>query len=166
MVRNDHDLIEILFRHWSGWTEENHGGLQASRCSSAEWNLTASKAEVQSSVPFLHNKSTVCSIYSRQGSKSNNKRITVRLFFPLVQQPNTGQDCLIARFLDHDTSRSVRLLCMRNQPVADLYLTKYNTHKRQTSMPQAGFEPATPTSDRPQTLAARPPGLAVTPHWY
>jgi hypothetical protein len=40
----------------------------------------------------------------------------------------------------------------------DLYLTKYNTNKRQTSMSPARFEPAFPTSERPQThaFAARP----------
>ena len=31
----------------------------------------------------------------------------------------------------------------------DLYLTIHNTHKRQTSMPPAGFEPAIPASQRP-----------------
>jgi len=30
----------------------------------------------------------------------------------------------------------------------ELYLTKHNTHNRQTSMPPAGFEPAIPESDR------------------
>jgi len=35
----------------------------------------------------------------------------------------------------------------------DLYLTTHNTHDRQTSMPPAGFEPATPASERPQTHA-------------
>jgi len=30
-----------------------------------------------------------------------------------------------------------------------LHLTTYNTHKRQTSMPPAGFKPAIPTSERP-----------------
>ena len=33
------------------------------------------------------------------------------------------------------------------------YLTKHNTHKRQTSIPAAGFEPAIPASERPQTLS-------------
>jgi hypothetical protein len=33
----------------------------------------------------------------------------------------------------------------------DLYLATHNTHNRQTSMPPAGFEPATPASDRLQT---------------
>ena len=32
-----------------------------------------------------------------------------------------------------------------------LYLTTHNSHKRQTSMPTAGFEPAIPASKRPQT---------------
>ena len=35
----------------------------------------------------------------------------------------------------------------------DLYLTTHNTHKRQTPMPSAGFEPAIPASVRPQTHA-------------
>jgi hypothetical protein len=35
----------------------------------------------------------------------------------------------------------------------DLYLTHTNTHKRQISMPSAGFEPTIPASKRPQTHA-------------
>ena len=35
----------------------------------------------------------------------------------------------------------------------DLYLTTHNTHKRQTSMPPAGFEPAIPAREQPQTHA-------------
>jgi hypothetical protein len=33
----------------------------------------------------------------------------------------------------------------------DIYLTTYNTHKIETAMPPAGFEPAVPASERPQT---------------
>ena len=33
----------------------------------------------------------------------------------------------------------------------DLYLTSHNTHKIQTSLFPAGFEPAIPASERPQT---------------
>jgi hypothetical protein len=33
----------------------------------------------------------------------------------------------------------------------DLYLTTSNPHKRQISMPPAGFEPAIPAGERPQT---------------
>ena len=33
----------------------------------------------------------------------------------------------------------------------DLYLTTHNTYNRQTSIPPAGFEPATPARERPQT---------------
>ena len=33
----------------------------------------------------------------------------------------------------------------------DLYLTTYNTHKRQTSMPPVGFEPEIPGSEQPKT---------------
>jgi len=35
----------------------------------------------------------------------------------------------------------------------DLYLTTHNIYKRQTSMPPAGFEPAIPASEWPQTHA-------------
>jgi len=35
----------------------------------------------------------------------------------------------------------------------DLYLTIHSTHKRQTSLPPAGFEHAIPASERPQTHA-------------
>ena len=35
----------------------------------------------------------------------------------------------------------------------DLYLKTHNTHKRQTSLPPAGFEPATPAREQPQTDA-------------
>jgi len=32
-------------------------------------------------------------------------------------------------------------------------MTTHNTHNRQTYMPPAGFEPAIPATDRPQTYA-------------
>jgi hypothetical protein len=35
----------------------------------------------------------------------------------------------------------------------DLYLTTHNTHKRQTSMSPAGFEPTIPANERLQTDA-------------
>ena len=38
----------------------------------------------------------------------------------------------------------------------DLYLTTNNTHKRQTFMPPAGFEPAIPASERPPESAWNP----------
>jgi hypothetical protein len=41
--------------------------------------------------------------------------------------------------------------------VLDLYLTTHNTHKRQTSMPPAGLEPAIPASEWPQTHAMAQP---------
>ena len=60
------------------------------------------------------------------------------------------------RFLDHTqwhttvgrTPLDESSACRR-----DLYLTTHNTHKRQTSLPLAGFEPAILASDRPQILA-------------
>jgi hypothetical protein len=52
------------------------------------------------------------------------------------------------------TSHAIRLLWTSDQPVAEtsIWLT-HSTHNRQTSMPQAEFEPAIPGSERPQTHA-------------
>jgi hypothetical protein len=49
----------------------------------------------------------------------------------------------------------------------DLYLTRHNTHKRQTSMPPAGYEPTIPERERPKTpaldRAAAGIGFAIFP---
>jgi len=46
-----------------------------------------------------------------------------------------------------------------------LYLTTYNTHRRQVSMLPAGFEPAIPATERPQTHALdRTAKVAVLRH--
>ena len=49
----------------------------------------------------------------------------------------------------------------------DLYLTTRYIHKRQTSMPSAGFEIVIPSSEWPHThfLAARPLGSAAFPYY-
>ena len=52
----------------------------------------------------------------------------------------TGHTTLDGNPLDEGSVRS-----------RDLYLTKHNTHERQTTMPPAGFEPEIPASERPQT---------------
>jgi hypothetical protein len=52
------------------------------------------------------------------------------------------------------TPQSVKLLWTSDQPVAETSTWKqHNTHKRQTSMPSAGFEPATSAADLPQAYA-------------
>ena len=43
----------------------------------------------------------------------------------------------------------------------DLYLTSHNTHKRQTSLPLASFEPTIPASERPQTHALDRPATGI-----
>ena len=55
-------------------------------------------------------------------------------------------------------SHSVRHTTLGRTPLdewparrSDLYLTTHNSHKRQASMPPAGFEPAILGSERPQT---------------
>ena len=46
----------------------------------------------------------------------------------------------------------------------DFYLTTQNTHKRQTSMPLTGIEPAIPASERPQTLALNTAATGTCTH--
>jgi hypothetical protein len=65
-------------------------------------------------------------------------------FFFRYRQPESAQASSASRFRDHtqlDTSNSV----------GPLPENTHNSHKEQTSMPSAGFEPAIPTSERPQT---------------
>jgi hypothetical protein len=50
-------------------------------------------------------------------------------------------------------AHSVGLLWTRDRPVADPYRTTHNTHMRQPSMPPAGFDPAMPAREKPQTHA-------------
>jgi hypothetical protein len=46
----------------------------------------------------------------------------------------------------------------------DLYLTTQNTHKRQISMPPAGFKPAIPARELPQTHALDRAVTGLTPY--
>jgi hypothetical protein len=49
----------------------------------------------------------------------------------------------------------------------DLYLTIHNTHKRQTSMPPAGFEPVIPASERQQNHALHRAATVIgEKQWY
>ena len=77
--------------------------------------------------------------------------------FTMVQQPPVGQGLLI---VEDSWSHSFRHTTLGKTPLdewsarrRDFYLTTHNTHKRQTSMPPAGYEPTILASERPQTLA-------------
>jgi len=72
----------------------------------------------------------------------------------MVQQPIVGQDFLIveASWLHSDTPTLGRTpLDGRSAQRKDL--TTPNTHKRLSSIPPVGFEPAIPASRQPQTYA-------------
>jgi hypothetical protein len=74
----------------------------------------------------------------------------------MAQQPLVGQGLLkIEASQSHsDTSHSVGLLWTSDQPNAETSTcTSHNIHKRQTSMPGGGFEPAIPAGKQPQTHA-------------
>ena len=60
----------------------------------------------------------------------------------------------LSKLHDHTQRHHTRThLDKRSGRHRDLYLTTHNNHNRQTSMPQAGFEPTIPVSERLQTHA-------------
>jgi len=82
---------------------------------------------------------------------------TGRIFLPVAQEAYWG----LGRFIG-EVSRSLTTThtTLHSTPVndwsarcRDFYLKTYNTQKRHTSMPLAGFEPAVPASERPQAYA-------------
>jgi hypothetical protein len=73
--------------------------------------------------------------------------------FIMARQPLGGLGLLIVRgfaitYFRHTTLGRTPMDELRARR-RDLYLTTHNTHKRQTSMPPAGFEPTIPASERP-----------------
>jgi len=78
------------------------------------------------------------------------------IFFLVALWPNAGYGLLIHEVLDHTRRRATVGRSPLDQWSArrrDLYLTTHNTHKRQTTMPPAGFEPTISAGERPQTHA-------------
>jgi hypothetical protein len=64
-----------------------------------------------------------------------------------------------------DTPNMVGLLWMSDQPVAETSTcTTDNTHKRQTSTPPVGFEPAIPASEQLQTHSLDRKPTNLVPH--
>ena len=78
-------------------------------------------------------------------------------FFPHGATSPSGPGLLIT---EYSRSHSGRHTTLGRTPMdkwsvwfRDLHLTTHNTHDTETSMHTAGFEPAVPASERPQTLA-------------
>ena len=77
-------------------------------------------------------------------------------FFFWRNSPKWATASSFLRFLDHTQRRTAvgrTPLYEWSARRRDLYLTTHNTHKRQTSMPPAGFEPTIPASEWLQTYA-------------
>jgi hypothetical protein len=75
----------------------------------------------------------------------------------MARQPLGGQGSLILRgfTITHFRHTTLGRTLLDEGPARrrDLYLTTHNTHKRQTSLTLAGFEPTILVSERPQTHA-------------
>ena len=74
------------------------------------------------------------------------------IFFFVVHQPQSGLGRGYEITLRH-TRLGRAVLDEGSARRRDLYLTTHNTHKRQTSTPPTGFDPAIQASERPQTYA-------------
>ena len=78
------------------------------------------------------------------------------LFVFVVTAPQWARASSFIRFLDHTQRRTTVGRTHLDEWSArrrDLYLTTYNTHNRQTSMPQMGFKPTIPAGEPPQIYA-------------
>jgi hypothetical protein len=103
---------------------------------------------------------------------ATNKRFYIKLygnnyfiyFFQWIDGPLGAEASSFLRLQDHTFSTLGRPP-LDEWPARrrDLYLTTHNTHKRQTSMPLVGFEPAILVSERPQThaLDRTAPGIGI-----
>jgi hypothetical protein len=83
----------------------------------------------------------------------------MKSFLPITLQPKWGLGLLFWGFLiSQRVSHTRQDFCGRvisppQRPLPTQYSATYK-HKRQTSMPWAGFEPAIPATKRPQTYAS------------
>ena len=95
---------------------------------------------------------TIC--FRRNVPSSGTKLRNIQLVFLMAQHTVVGQCLFIidASRSHTDTPHCVGLLWTSDQPDAESSdNTQCNTHNKQISMLPAGFEPAVPTSERPQT---------------
>jgi len=83
--------------------------------------------------------------------------MSANFFSPMARQLRMGKGLL---FVEAPPSHSVRHTTLGRSPLdewsawrRDFNLTRHNIQKIHTSMPPAGFEPALPASERPQTHA-------------
>jgi hypothetical protein len=75
-------------------------------------------------------------------------------FSPVAFLSNAGHGILILKVINHTPRRTTICRIPLDECSArrrDLYLILNNTHRRQTPMPSAGFEPTIPAGKRPQT---------------
>ena len=79
------------------------------------------------------------------------------ILFSVMQQPNSGPCCLVFEVsrsytIRHTHTHSVGFLWTSDRLVAEAgTYTTHNKHKRQISKSSAGFIPAKPAIERPQT---------------
>ena len=82
----------------------------------------------------------------------------------MTWHPLVGQYLFIVKAsqLLSDTWHLVGFLCTSDQPNSETPTWQHKTHKRQTSMPLAGFEPTIPSGEWLQTYALDPEATRVS----
>jgi hypothetical protein len=107
---------------------------------------------------FLKNPSThkiKITVLSKKTSQENYSCYMEYIyFFPFRNRPSWARASSLSTLHDHTQTHTTLGRTPLDEWSArrrDLYLTTHNIHKRQTSMPPAGFEPAIPASERPHT---------------
>ena len=114
------------------------------------YHLFAARRNISTENSWDMSKSTTA---LRRQTKISVFFLLLFFFFIWRNSPHCSRACSFTRFLDHTQRRTTVGRTPLDEWIArrrDLCLTTHNTHNRQTSIPQVGFEPAIPGSERPQ----------------
>ena len=100
-------------------------------------------------------------IQAHKGNVCYSRDFSFTFFLLWRFDPRRVMASSFLRFLDHTQRRTTvgrTPLDEWSARLRELYLTTYNTHNRQISMPPVGFEPTISEGERPQTARLRPHG--------
>jgi len=75
-------------------------------------------------------------------------------------------DVSTSQFDTHTHTHTLGRTALNNEPARRRAHYLHNKHKRRTSIPTSGFEPAIPALERPQTHASKRTATAIGPRSY
>ena len=104
-------------------------------------------------IKLCKNMSKQCLVYVTRIIKIRISRVLLLLsgiFSSCEFEPPHSWGFMITH---EDTAQAVELLWTSDQPIAETSAWQHTQHSQQTSMPPAGFKPAIPAGELPQTHA-------------